>query len=204
MRDTTAMGRPREFDEDEILLKIMSLFWEHGYEGTSLRDIMQATDLRKGSLYAAFGDKHAMYLKAIARYEALVVDGAADDLRAVAPMEGVSAFLSVPIDAAWSQGDRRGCFLCNASADKASEDAETQAMVSRGFDKLERALAEAVAALAPQLAPPEIQSTATMLLSVYVGLRVMARSGAERERMEGARDAAMANLARLATAGSGN
>lgn len=202
MREDGSLGRPREFDEDEILLKIMDLFWERGFADTSLSDIMRVTDLRKGSLYAAFGDKHAMYLKAIARYEALVVDGAGDILRGPGdPLARLKAFLTAPVDAAWTAGDMRGCFLCNASADRAEQDAETRALVARGFDKLERAVGAAVADLAPQLDAGARKAAATHMLSVYVGLRVMARSRLDRERMEGARDAALASLAGPATAG---
>ncbi len=66
MREPTTMGRPREFDVDEALTKIMAVFWAKGFEGSSLSDLVAATGLKKGSLYAAFGDKRAMYLKALA------------------------------------------------------------------------------------------------------------------------------------------
>jgi len=46
------MGRPREFNDDDVLNALRDVFWEHGYEGTSYADIMAATDLKKGSLYA--------------------------------------------------------------------------------------------------------------------------------------------------------
>ena len=78
MRDdektAVAPGRPREFDEADVLAKIMSLFWERGYEGTGLSDIMNATGLQKGSLYKAFGSKQDMYVRALTHYERLIVD----------------------------------------------------------------------------------------------------------------------------------
>ena len=63
------MARKREFDEEEVLEALCDVFWEHGYDGTSYSQIMAATGLQKGSLYAAFGDKKALYLKAIGRYD---------------------------------------------------------------------------------------------------------------------------------------
>ena len=68
MLEPKVMGRPREFDEDEALAKIMDVFWEKGFEGTSMSDLETATGLRKGSLYAAFGDKRAMYRKSVELY----------------------------------------------------------------------------------------------------------------------------------------
>jgi len=61
---TTTMGRPREFDPDTALAAIMEVFWAKGFEGASMRDLVVATGLKKGSLYAAFGDKRAMFIAA--------------------------------------------------------------------------------------------------------------------------------------------
>lgn len=62
------MARPREFDIDVALEKAMQLFWTKGYEATSMTDLTEAMDLNKGSLYAAFGSKHDLFLAAIKRY----------------------------------------------------------------------------------------------------------------------------------------
>src|ERR687891_349404 len=62
------MARPREFDIDEALEAAMGAFWVRGYEATSLADLMQAMGLQKGSIYKAFGDKHALFLCALQRY----------------------------------------------------------------------------------------------------------------------------------------
>ena len=69
MRETKTIGRPREFDADSMLLKIMDVFWARGFVGTTLSHLVAATGLKKGSLYAAFGDKREMYLKALALYD---------------------------------------------------------------------------------------------------------------------------------------
>ena len=76
MREPKMLGRPREFDEDEALAKIMNVFWAKGFEGASMSDLVSATGLRKGSLYAAFGDKRAIYRKALALYDRTAIDRA--------------------------------------------------------------------------------------------------------------------------------
>ena len=63
------MARPREFDADDALERVTRVFWNRGFEHTSLDDLCAATGLGRSSLYAAFGDKRALYLKALARYE---------------------------------------------------------------------------------------------------------------------------------------
>ena len=88
-------GGPRSFDPDEVLDKARAVFWNLGYAATSLDDIAAATGLNRPSLYAAFGDKHALYLAALqrSRAEATAALGAALD--AEAPLRQV---LSVIFD----------------------------------------------------------------------------------------------------------
>lgn len=192
MRDTNQVGRPREFDVDDALLRIMEAFWRHGYEGTSLADLVEATQLKKGSLYAAFGDKEHMYRTALAHYEREIVNPAASHLSSGGAQSYVRIrdFLSAPIKAVWSESDTRGCFLCNASADHADVDPDTARLVQRGFDKLESAIKVALTNLDFKAA--EARPLARLVLTVYAGLRVMARSGRSKSTLEDARDSALA------------
>ncbi len=68
MKAESKRGRPRKFDEDITLDRIMLVFWQHGYAATSLDQIAEATGLNRPSLYAAFGSKKDMYLKVISRF----------------------------------------------------------------------------------------------------------------------------------------
>lgn len=62
------MGRPRTFDPDEVLEKALRVFWAKGYEGTSMTDLTEAMGINKPSLYAAFGNKEALFRRALERY----------------------------------------------------------------------------------------------------------------------------------------
>src|SRR3954464_12959033 len=68
-------GRPREFDADEVLVRARALFWEKGYAATSIQDLVDHLAIQRASLYAAFGDKHALFLQAVSLY---VRDGEAN------------------------------------------------------------------------------------------------------------------------------
>ena len=59
------MGRSREFDENVVLQKAMELFWEQGYEKTSLSDLVEHMGIHRRSLYDTFGDKHTLFLKTL-------------------------------------------------------------------------------------------------------------------------------------------
>lgn len=194
MRDPCALGRPREFNEDEALSTIMGIFWAKGFEGTSLSDLVEATGLKKGSLYAAFGDKRAMYRKALALYDQTWIDAAACRLSGEGePLSRIEALLQ----AASSNEDRRGCFLCNAAIDQASVDADAGRLVQASLGRLEAALAGAII----EMGGPGDKSAdgagrrAHHLMSVYFGLRVLARSGAGKAMMDDARSVALAALA---------
>ena len=65
---STALGRPREFDIDEALERAMQVFWARGYDGTSLTDLTGAMGITKSSMYAAFGNKEQLFRKAVQRY----------------------------------------------------------------------------------------------------------------------------------------
>ena len=64
------MARPREFDVDEALQAATEVFWDRGFEATSLADLMEATGLHKGSIYKAFGSKHEFFTRALTQYYA--------------------------------------------------------------------------------------------------------------------------------------
>jgi AcrR family transcriptional regulator len=68
-RTAVPIGRPRAFDAEQALDRAMKLFWRHGYEGTSLSDLTQELGISRPSLYATFGNKQQLFLKAFARYE---------------------------------------------------------------------------------------------------------------------------------------
>ncbi len=188
----TGPGRPREFDEDDVLSKITDVFWNQGYEGTGLSDIMKATGLKKGSLYAAFGNKQSMYHKAIQYYEQDVVAKGCAMLRGEGdPAERLTMFLNMPIVDAHDAQDFRGCFLCNAATEQAPDDPGAASLIAQGFDRLENALTYLMSEMHPENAAKDTRSIAQTLITLYAGLRVMGRAGATRERMESARDSGL-------------
>ena len=194
MLEPKVMGRPREFDEDKALAKIMGVFWEKGFEGTSMSDLETATGLRKGSLYAAFGDKRAMYRKSVALYGRTAIDESVAVLTGVdAPERRIGKFLQAPIDAVAVANDRRGCFLCNASIDQAAVDPETQRSVTGSFERLGGVLEKVLWELGT-IDNSRRRAVAQHLLSVYFGLRVLAKAGQPVRMLKAAREAALRSV----------
>src|SRR3954471_21796810 len=126
-------GRPRSFDADEVLEKARTVFWNLGYSAASLDDIAAATGLNRPSLYAAFGDKHALYMRALERTRAGAVAGMRAVMGQDAPLrQALSALFGAAIEA-YVSGDmgQRGCFIIGTAVTQAVDDPEARALLAR-------------------------------------------------------------------------
>ncbi len=172
----------------------MGVFWEKGYDGASLQDLLKAMKIARGSLYKAFDDKRAIYLATLDRYDETEVKKGVAFLRDPDGGDGFARiremFEGVKHDAA-----RRGCFICNAAVDQARIDAEVEQKVSTMLQKLEAAIADALkqSKRAVRWSPERRADMAAALLNNYLGLHVLARSGYEPEDLQTIIDATLSN-----------
>jgi len=189
------MGRPREFDEDDLLEKATDLFWRKGFEAVSVRDLAEATGVKMASLYAAYGDKRGLYRAALDHYERKVVAPTIEAvLAAGAPRARIARLLQAPIDDA-AKGDRRGCFLCNATIDQAGEDAAAAKFAAECMGRVEAAIARALSDRPPYDKNLSARRRAAQrLLADYLGMRVLARGGAALSTLRNIRSEALERL----------
>lgn len=174
------MARPREFDPEDAIAKALPVFWEHGYEDASLPDLLAGMGLTRGSLYKAFKDKKNLFLLVLDRYEMVAVDNGVSLLNNTDIADGADRVLLMfkGLVIAVENGDQRGCLLCTAAAGPAANDPDIAAAVHRGLAKLQVGFAQALKG-SPSLS--EISTArrtrlADMLLTQYIGLRMLARS----------------------------
>ncbi|GGD18568.1 TetR family transcriptional regulator [Aquisalinus flavus] len=171
------MGRPRGFETSDALSAITGVFWEKGYEGTSLQDIEAATGLNKQSLYRAFGDKRGMYTAALDGFADVLLANAGPALEAPGTVhERFARFYDFFIKAAAS-GNRRGCFLCNAATDQAQLDEAARASLQVALEKVLTVFARVIAGDAPELDERTIRQKAEAQLAFYFGLTVLIKAG---------------------------
>jgi TetR/AcrR family transcriptional repressor of nem operon len=132
------MARPREFDIDEALDAAMGAFWVRGYEATSLNDLMQAMGLQKGSIYKAFGDKHALFLSALQRYLDQMYEAQRETLAtATSPRAALQAWLDRLIEAAPAEGGScRGCLAVNTLVELGPHDEQARAVLEAHFERV--------------------------------------------------------------------
>jgi TetR/AcrR family transcriptional repressor of nem operon len=122
------VGRPREFDEEQVLDAAMKAFWANGYEATSLADLVSVTGLHKGSLYQAFGDKHSLFIQTLNRYLQNVRHHKNQILdKADTPLGGIRAVLHGFIDMSEEDADcPRGCMAVKSLVEMAPHDSQVQ------------------------------------------------------------------------------
>src|SRR5437879_12667553 len=105
-------GRPRSFDTEAAVERAMGVFWSRGYHATALPDLLRATKLSRGSLYAAFGDKHSLFLRALDRYIADALSRMDIELGPRRePVDGLRTFLAGYVFLMSAASGRRGSLL---------------------------------------------------------------------------------------------
>ncbi len=176
------MARPREFDADDALERATRLFWTKGFEQTSLDELCVATGLGRSSLYAAFGDKRGLYLRALARYEERSAARIAQALAGKPIRDGLAAFLGTLVDDIVAGPGRRGCFIGNCAAELARLDATAAARVRRSLERIEAAFRDA---LAKDLgSDADVAALARFLTAGIQGLRLVGKANPDRAALE--------------------
>jgi TetR/AcrR family transcriptional regulator, transcriptional repressor for nem operon len=171
------MARPRSFDPDEVLDLARDVFWQKGFQGTSLDDITAATGLAKPSLYAAFGDKNALFLNVLDRYHARIVAHAEKVINeGSSAREAIERWLAAFIPRCSGAKGSRGCLSVNASADGIAEQKEVRARIEAFNRKLEHLLRDRLRADRAQFgAAFDPDAAAHTIMAIYVGLMVLAK-----------------------------
>lgn len=193
-------GRPRGFDTEAVIGRAMDVFWSRGYHGTALPDLLRATKLSRGSLYAAFGGKHALFLRTIDRYiaEALARMDVELGPRHV-PVDGLRTFLAGYVDRTSGARGRRGCLLVATAMELASHDPDVESRVRRFFKAMEIKIAGAFARAqaAGELATGvEPECAARILVCFVEGLRVVGKTGPGRNTSQATADALLGRFIR--------
>jgi AcrR family transcriptional regulator len=183
-----AIGRPREFDPEQVLDIAMRLFWEHGYDGVAISDITAAAGVNRRSLYATFDSKEELFRRAVEHYAAGPGGHAAAALTQPSAKEVAHALVHGAADATSAPDRPRGCLLVQGAL--ACEDAPLQADLADLRDAAVVALAERFAAAqsAGEIAGEDPTALARWIAAVCQGIAVQARSGATREELHAIAD----------------
>jgi TetR/AcrR family transcriptional repressor of nem operon len=183
------MARPRAFDEEKVLDAAVACFWRRGLEATSIRDLAAEMGINGPSLYNTFGDKRALFTRALGRYSELWMRERITRLESGAsPKSAIRNFLQELIERSISDRERRGCLIVNSALEVSPHDVELRGVIAAYLREIEmffrRCLerGQHTGEIGPKLDPDD---TARHLLGIVLGIRVAARSRPERALLEG-------------------
>ncbi|QIJ61134.1 TetR/AcrR family transcriptional regulator [Streptomyces sp. JB150] len=193
------MARSKEFDPDAVLQSALELFWQRGYEATSMADLVEHLGIGRASIYATFGNKRDLYLKALDRYGESQNPTLLRELSQPGP--ALPAVRTVVRRfAAEAMDDARraaGCFVTNTAAELAPHDTAAARRVELSWEHLETLLhsalvrAQAQGELAEERDP---RALARLLLVLMQGLRVVGKASSDPARVRDAAEQALALL----------
>lgn len=182
------MARPTEFDREQVLERAMQAFWNEGYCATSMATLTQTTELKPGSLYAAFKSKEGLFLAALDHYGARSVAHIQQLLASAdTPLEGIRAFLrEIPATAKKPEG-QRSCFLVNTVLEVARHNPQLRKRVNRHLDMIEgllRGALETARQRGELAADKDPLALAAFIMTSMWGLRVRLAAGAAPRRVD--------------------
>ena len=179
-------GRPLSFDRDEALQKAMLLFWQHGYEATSLNDITTALGVKPSSVYSAFGDKKRLFLDAVGLYLSGPVTYETIIAQAVSAQDAAQELLRVAAIGFTGKDTPPGCLLASSviSCSTAANDVKVELAAIRC--KIEARLrTKILQSIDDEQLPSDadVEGLAATTMSVIQGMSTLARDGATREKL---------------------
>jgi TetR/AcrR family transcriptional regulator, transcriptional repressor for nem operon len=130
MLKEATMPWEKQFDKGEVLAKVLDAFWQRGYEATSMQDLVDHTGVNRGSLYATYGDKRALFMASLERYD----DNRRNMLAALEkradPRDAIrDVFMAFARDLSKTNGNR-GCFITNTALELSAHDGRIRKFVS--------------------------------------------------------------------------
>lgn len=173
------MPRAKQFDPDEVLEQAMELFWENGFEATSAQDLVDRTGLNRSSLYNTFGSKQELYLRALDHYRQR---DAAPFGRLLNQFDSARDAIRHLLEEAipTTDEDRRGCFVANATVERAHCDEDTCERARRTLSQMQDGFQALVEHGQDQGEIPEARNPEAMahfLANTYFGIQTMAKLG---------------------------
>jgi len=180
-------GRPRSFDRTEALDRAMEVFWQQGFEGSSMTDLTTAMGINSPSLYGAFGSKEALYLEAVRRFGETAAAGTFRALvEAPTLREGLAGMLHAAIDCSTQAGRPRGCMIALGATHCAPGNERIRLELKEMRRTLQNTLRlKFETAIGDGLLPPDFDAgaLATYFATLVHGIAIQARDGVTREEL---------------------
>lgn len=189
----------KQFDVEEVLDSAMGMFWQQGYQATSMQQLVEHTGVNRASLYATYSDKRELFLAALRRYDEQYRRRMLSELEAGhKPKDAIRRLFLAFVDQAATSDINRGCFLTNTALELSAHDPDAARIVARGQAEMEAFFLRLIqkgrsAGEIPKHVKPV--EAARGLLAAILGLLVLVRSRPEPALLKSIVDDAMTRLA---------
>ncbi|NOU25314.1 MAG: TetR/AcrR family transcriptional regulator [Methylotenera sp.] len=183
---TKPRGRPLGFKQDEALDKALEVFWSHGYEGTSMAELTDALGINKPSIYAAFGNKEALFRKALARYTGGPVAFVGEAMKAPTARQTVERLLTGAAEFFSDKSTPNGCMIVQGAltCGQSSQTIQQELIAYRkGFEVNLSKRFELAKQQGDLPQHVNSQQLAKYIATIHQGMSIQATSGATREEL---------------------
>lgn len=194
-------GRPRSFDKDEALKKAMYVFWQKGYEGTTMADLIDSIGMKAPSIYAAFGNKDAIFKQVVQSYLPIVTNGQLKVLNSAPNIyDAVEATLKACVNLYTGKDNPHSCLVMTAAINTAPEHAEHVEALKALREEYKAAwrkrfeLAEADRQLTDEANPSQLAEYFTTIIQ---GMTIKARDGASEDELSSTSQLALKTLSQF-------
>ncbi|MEN3347879.1 MAG: TetR/AcrR family transcriptional regulator, transcriptional repressor for nem operon [Bradyrhizobium sp.] len=173
----------RQFDEDEVIATALDVFWRKGLHDATMQDLAAATGVQRGSLYNAYGDKEAIFLRAFDHYAEQFLEAAGNALREGDAASGLRNFFDMIIVNMTDGSPPRGCLTTRTALDAAISTAEVRQRVRDVLTRLEQLVARTISTAPRQRSTADANRLARVIVTFTRGLAVMERAGYSRKQL---------------------
>ena len=173
----------RQFDEDAVIATALDVFWRKGLHDATMQDLAAATGVQRGSLYNAYGDKEAIFLRAFDRYAQQFLDTAAKALAGDDVAAKLRSFFDVIIVNMTSGSPSRGCLTTRTALDAGISSEEVRRRVQGLLERLEQIASAAIGSAPGKPAGVDANRLARVVVTFTRGLAVMERAGNSRKQL---------------------
>ena len=192
------MPRQRAYCREQVTEKAMKVFWNQGYEGTSVQDLVEATGINRFSMYEEFGDKEGLFQAALDKYRDIMAERVFEPLeRNTTGLGSIKTFFDNAVETYTAKGKMNACLITNTTLELAKRDTKAAAQVKRHLDRMERGFlrTSAVARGKKEIhRAADLEKLSKYLVGVAQGLAVISTVYPERKRLKSYVHIALSNL----------